>query len=356
MSEILEWVDVADLLGAVGVRNLSRSGSEWSFSCFSEYHAHGDSTPSAGMNATTGLWRCRNPACGLRGNAADFLAALKGYTYSEALRVLQERYGGGEISSAPGALEEEVERIRQSYTVADILRVPPSEDEYLDRFAVHWPMIPLGVPQELLYMYERGFHPRILNDWNIGFDDLSSRITIPIHDDQGKLVGIKGRAWDPEVQPRYIIIGDKTDGFPRYGFNTYMKSMHVFGLNRVETCRGMDLADLFVVEGEINVLAMHQLGWLNAVAVAGAEFSERQRELIVRHADSVCIFFDDDAAGNAGARKVAEMLQPYIPVKIVQGAGFDAADVLDPRKAATEQHLTTVLRAAVPYLLARLTA
>lgn len=332
MAEALEWVDVTDLLTATGARNLTRSGNEYTFSCMSGNHSHGDASPSAGMNARTSLWQCRSPACGLRGNAVDYLAALKGYTRSESMRLLQERYGGPEISTEPGALEAEVERIRAPQEHGNETRIMLNEDEYLDRFGIHWPESDhspvitgsdaLFLPEPMLYMLGRGFSSAMLNKWQIGFDDWSGRITIPIYDAAGILVGIKGRAWQQDAELRYITIGDALGRPPKYGFNTYMKSMHVFGLNRLRMGSSPVL-----VEGELNAIALDQLGY-DAIAVAGAAFSDRQAELIISRCKEITLYLDNDPAGITGTIRVAEALDPYMPVRVIIGAPADAAAML----------------------------
>lgn len=346
IAEALPWIDVGDLLTATGARNLTKSGNEYGFSCFSGSHAHGDSSPSAGMNATTSRWQCRSPNCGLRGNGADYLAALKGYTRTEALRVLGERYGGPEISAEPGALEAEVERIRAGLEIGQEERIMLSEDEYLDRYAVHWPVgTDWGdMPDPMAYMLGRGFSPQILNEFAIGFDDRSGRITIPVHDEESNLVGIKGRVWRNGDAPKYISLGDALGREPRYGYNTYMKSLFVFGANRASGNPAL------IVEGELNAVALTQLGYENAMAVAGSEFSERQAEIIVSRANAVTIYFDDDGAGHTGTQKVAEALHPYMPVLVVTSAGGDAADALDPTKRFSAEDLKNCLDSATSWL------
>lgn len=321
MSESLPWVDADDLLRSTGARNVSRSGNEITFSCGSGAHAHGDATPSAGMNAQTTLWRCRSPACGLRGNAVDYLVAFKELTRSEAVRVLSERYGGPERSVEAGALEAEVDRILAG-PVEEEPRKVPTRDEYHERFAVEWPLgsSASDFPDTpAAYMLDRGFYPAVLNSWQIGFDGVSDRITIPVFDVDGELVGIKGRAWRDGQTPKYLSLGDVLGRPSRYGFHTYQKSRHVFGLNRLQGKRCV------VCEGELNAIALDQME-IAAVAVAGAEFSKHQRELIVSHVDQVVIYFDPDDAGRGGMAKVAEMLDPFIAVSVIVGAPGDAAE------------------------------
>lgn len=354
MTEPLPWVDTEDLLKSTGARNLTKSGTEWTFSCFSGTHAHGDASPSAGMNSGTTFWRCRNPACGLRGNAVDYLIALKGYNHSEAYRILSERYGGPERSVEAGALAAELERIRAAREVEDVTRIMLTEDEYLDRFALHWPpgASAQELPAPMAYMLDRGFDAETLNDWDIGFDEVSDRITIPVYGVDGALVGIKGRTWRLDNALRYLTIGDAVGRDPRYGFNTYQKAQHVFGLHRCEAVND----DLILVEGELNVIAMHQMGWRNVVAIAGSEFSERQRDLLASRARSVCLYFDGDEAGSAGADQVVEGLTPYMPVLVATGASGDAGDAIDPTTDFSREDVRMLIDGAQSSLVLRLQA
>lgn len=345
-AEPLDWVDTTDLLQSTGARNLTRSGDEHTFSCMGGSHAHGDSSPSAGMNARTSLWRCRSAACGLKGNAVDYLIALKQYTRSEATRILSERYGGPENSVEQGQLLAELERIRAARDEPEEQRRYPTEDEYLDRFSLHWPAgaEPDDFPAPMAYMLRRGFTAETLNRWAIGYDQISDRITIPVYDSEGALVGIKGRAWD-DRQPRYLSIGDANGRPPRYGFDTYHKSQHVFGL---------DVANwaVVLVEGELNVIALWQMG-IPAVGVAGSDFSERQALLIASAFDEVTVFFDGDAAGDKGTERVMQMLTPYMSLSIVFGSFYDAADAIDPEKDFSEVDLRATLQSAQPWLSSR---
>lgn len=341
-ADELPWVDVVDLLANANLRNLSKSGSEWTFSCFSGNHSHGDATPSAGMNGRTTLWQCRSPSCGLRGNAADFVAALRGISRTEALRWLEERYGGPGLSVAPGELEEHVARIRSLAQHEDEQRVRPTEDE--QRRYVKNRELSNAARQ---YLSGRGFDDATLTEWGVGLDLLSHRITIPVRGPNGELVGFKARAIDPDLHPRYLVLGHQLgEQLWRYPYNTYRKGDFVFGLHRFRPGDGY----VVIVEGELNAIALDQME-IGAVAVAGAEFSERQREQIVSFFDEVVIFFDPDDAGAAGTRKVAEALTSDMAVKIVVDQLGDAARALESDSQFGREEVTRWIADAVPYSL-----
>ena len=72
-------------------------------------------------------------ACGLKGNAVDYLVALKGLNRTEALRVLEERYGGPQRAAEEGGLAAEVRRILDSHDVPEEPRAMIFEEEYVSR-------------------------------------------------------------------------------------------------------------------------------------------------------------------------------------------------------------------------------
>lgn len=329
----LSFIDALDFLTALGTRNVSRSGDEISFSCPSANHAHGDSNPSAGMNARTTLWRCRSAACGLRGDAVTYLTSFHGLNASEAQRVIDERYGGPEIGAEAGGLSAEVDRIL-SAAEEEPDRILPSE-EWLEIFRVDW----FGDP--IPYMLERGFSPQTLIDWQIGWDPNYRRIAIPIRDENGLLVGFKGRAID-DRHPRYIAIGDAAGRPEFYGFQTYRKSEVVFGLDRAQGDRAV------ICEGEFNALMLHQHGEHGAVGVAGSELSADQAQLIIERFSSAVVYFDADDAGKHGTRTVIEALSPYMPVCVVADAPDDAA--------ALGADAVSLIASAIPSLTLAITA
>lgn len=320
MLEDLFYINCRDLLESTDIKNISESGGEISFSCPSADHFHGDTSPSARMNSRTTAFICHG--CGKRGNAITFLAWHKSIPETVARRLLEERYGGGAISAGVGNLEDMVKKIMNPEVVEEEKRIPPNEAEWIKRFYIDWEAY--GRHGAIDYMYRRNFDPIILEKWEIGFDQYSNRITIPIRDHEGKLVGFKGRAWRENTIPRYMILGDNRNQH-RYGFQPYQKSKYVFGLDKIKQQCGLN--EIVIVEGELNVIAMDQHGYYMTVGIAGSDFSDFQARLIIESACSSILFLDNDKAGDKGTKKVIEMLSPYMPLDVVQNATGDAAEL-----------------------------
>src|SRR6201993_1149172 len=309
-------VDARDLLGKLGIEITSVSGHNLLFRC----PLHGsDRHPSARMHAQTGVWLCST--CQAKGNAMHFLSRLHGVPYESAKATIESLYGV-ELLAADGDLAKAVRRSLGLDLEPLPGRARPS-GLWVSFFVNAWEADENGL-RALDYMVEqRGFHLSMLDCFGIGYDPNSGRVAIAVRDKEGNLVGFKARAVDGK-HPRYLVLGDTTK--PRYGFHTYSKSEHVYGLNYMP-----DGARAVLVEGELNVVALAQKTKYLAIGVAGSEFSERQRELIVERCGSVVVYFDDDLAGRRGSKKVAQMLGPYLPVSIVRGARGDAAE-LDGRE------------------------
>jgi DNA primase len=335
----LSYIDSIDLLKSTGISNVTVNGSEISYSCPSSDHLHGDSRPSARMNVETTAFLCNG--CGWRGNAIHFLSKYKSIPETVARRLLEERYGGETLGAPIDDLANEVENIMKNDIKIEENRIAPSES-LIDAFEVNWykPSFEQGtmndpkeVPEGLYkYLHDRGFMQKSLQKWQIGYDKFSNRITIPIRDDHNNLVGFKGRAWRTDEPIKYLILGDNNLNVRRYGFQTYKKSDFVYGLrNYIEYLDIYNLEEdqqhIILAEGELNVISMDQKGFHNAVSIAGSEFSDIQCELIRTYASSVTIFFDDDNAGRRGTKKVVEKLSPYMPLRVVQNAPGDAAEL-----------------------------
>lgn len=312
----LDRVDVRDFLESLGVEIDSASGDNFNFLC----PFHRERHPSASMNFKTTQWLCR-VGCG-KGNAIHFLAKLRGMDNAEARDHIYARYGIG-----PGApiddLESEVRRnlARGAEPIREP-RVAPDES-WVDCFSIDWED---RSHPAVSYMLGRGFSVDGLRRWQIGYDPLSERVTIPVRDVYGQLVGFKGRSISDDAWPRYKIIGDPAKLW-RYNFHTYSKSEHVFGLDR---CVGDPIWQgcCYVVEGELNAIAMCERFNLHAIAVAGSEFSDRQRELIASRVGVVIIYFDQDLAGGRGVVKVASALMPFLAsVSVVLNPPDDAAAI-----------------------------
>ena len=337
----LRHVNVIDFLENLDIANISQdTADEVKFSCPFPDHTHGDSTPSARMNDgsknpdKTTVWTCYG--CKRSGYAVTFLAEYLGISRQQARNDIKQHYAPGYIAPKYGSIAKEFEARREALKRNHVTTNPPLDAEIIRKFDVDWGVYAeeYGDYPDVAYMLDRGFTPATLDDWGIGYDQLSKRITIPVCDPEGNLVGFKGRAWRKEARPKYLVLGDKEDR-QRYGFPTYDKSLIVFGLDR---CSNSDSQTLVLVEGEIDVMSLEVMG-IPAISVSGSSMSPTQAKLIRQYCDEVVLFFDNDVAGRNGIfgidkedgehkPGILEMLEPFIRVRVVGKHRRDANEYL----------------------------
>jgi DNA primase len=356
----LDQIETREMLEELGVGRIYESSmDEFLFSCPFDGHSHGDERPSAYMNngakqaSKNTVWKCHG--CGRSGNAISFVAEYQGISRSRATRELRERFAPGWHKPRGGSMRAEFE-LRKT-------RVKELEDEKYPEipvlgweayapFEVDWPSFEDVEGADAQYMYGRGFTTADLMEWRIGYDHASDRITIPVCDPEGELLGIKGRAWSKSVRMKYRILGDTTRTIARdgivYGFDPYLKSQVVFGIDKWGEQRSY-VWD----EGEINVMSWWKMK-VPAFATGSAHMSDAQVRIIREYADEVVIFVDPDTAGETGIwgyedkdgeyhPGAVEKLSPYVRVRIAATHTQDANDLLVARRT---NHARRLIREA----------
>jgi DNA primase len=350
--ELLELVDPEEMLQELGVQNVKDVGGEIQFSCPFPGHSHMDSTPSAYMtresrDAPDGgefpptTFHCFT--CGMKGTAITFVSEYEGVSPIVAKRFLKERFAPGYIPPNR-KISDVVKEILDKKNKPKVSREPKFLDQSeVDSRALDWEAADeirmgsmeeqLRVPIPMLYMLGRGFHPAVLQAFEIGFDPISSRISIPVRNHEGNLVGFKGRAWW-DTHPKYLVLGGD-----EYGFEPYEASRYLFALNLAR----FEGDTIIVREGELNAIAMHQKGWRNTVGVPTKRLSTRHILLLKTFAERAIVYFDDREDSERAARD----LTPYMPVKIAYSEN-DPADATPDEvegaiKSATRLHPTKLL-------------
>jgi DNA primase len=249
---------VERFLGSVGIEILGGSRSEIYCSC----PFHDDSHASFWINRRTGLWIC---AAGCGKGSIDRLAQMLGV----------------EISIEPDIsnLVELVEMYLAPKPKPFVL-----SDNYLKPFK----------SDNLWYLWDRGFSQEILEKFEVGFDNSTKRIVIPARNKKGQLMGIIRRATKSEQKPKYL---------------------YSEGMGKSELLFGMDKMDrqeyIILVEGSLDCMWMHQMGFTNTVSILGSSLSEDQAELLKQIEKKVLLFFDNDTAGYKGMFAAAEALEYY---------------------------------------------
>jgi DNA primase len=320
-----------DLLDMKNVR-LTSGGREANFSCPFPGHTHGDERPSAYMNVDTTLWWCFG--CHSKGNAISFVAQVQQVSQADAQRWLRDTYGIEFVEPQGGSMVGEVEaRFRPQPSAPTKTR--PSRSWVLSMKCDWWDDEPKFSDSDAKrYMFDRGFSRKTLEEWEAGYDFQTDRIAFPVYDADGGLIGIKGRAWKPDHQPKYWVVGDVDIQRPRFGFHPYDASEVVYGLHRRHDVRTVVLG-----EGELNAWACSQVGVERPCALGMSYMSEIHARLLSIYADECVLFFDPDKSGRNGVegrvsskgekvRGALALLEPHMTVRVVQGHEDDAAELL----------------------------
>lgn len=324
----LSLVDVEEFLIALGVQNLSYSDSDIRFSCPYPEHSFGDKSPSAYMNTETTAFICFS--CGRTGNAITFLADIADVPRTKARYWINQKWSDHfvEIDHFSSYIKSIIDR--SASAESKINRVVLPEEEVVIR-SVDWFSENSGWSK---YMLDRGFTPDILSSFEVGYDQILDRPVIAVRDDDGALVGFKGRAWREDQQPKYLVAGDTERSLIRYGprfnFAPYDASQYVFGLDKAKPIGGQ----LIFCEGELNVISMHQKGFTNTVGPSGSTVTDTQIKKIIRACDEVVIFFDSDLQDDSRAftakmkiAKVVDMLESFVSVRVVEDHEGDPAEM-----------------------------
>jgi 5S rRNA maturation endonuclease (ribonuclease M5) len=173
------------------------------------------------------------------------------------------------------------------------------------------------LPESILGLYDfepnhlvsKGYDPAILDEYDIGYDLVSKRVTFPIRDVYGRLVGISGRADNKYQQPRYKIYKEEFHYLDRRyelkkrsilwnAHNAWAKFMH-----------SPEQPVLILVEGFKAALYLIQLGYRDTVALMGSTISDVQRFILSMLGGVVIVFLDNDSAGLKGTRKIVHELR-----------------------------------------------
>lgn len=320
-------VDVEAFLNGIKVYGISDAGRDFRFSCPYPEHSFGDKSPSAYMNKETTAFICFS--CGKTGNAVTVLADVMEVSRTQARHWIAQKWGTGGFVE-PSDLKNYIMSKLAPAQVAPPKEILAVLDEArLVERAVDWQAafehyIELtGDDGPLIYMLSR-LMPETLTKFEVCYDHFSQRPCLTVRDEHGSLVGFKGRAWRDDQVPKYLVIGDTERSIAafgvRYGFAPYDASQYVYGLDRA---RPVDGTYIFC-EGEINVMAMHQLGFENTIGPSGSTVSAEQVRKIIERCEEIIVFFDYDI-GDPGKEvaalmkiaNVVALFEPFIVVRVV---------------------------------------
>lgn len=315
IDEIKARIDIVDLVSQSV--QLRRSGKNYTGFC--PFHKN-ERTPAFVVFADSGTWRCFGQ-CNEGGDIFKFVMKKENLDFGEALRYLAEKAGVQLRPETPQeqAAAEEHDHLRQLLEDAlvfyrhQLFNSPAGKqaleylrhkrglkDETLEAFGLGY--APQGWDVTLKYFTSRGASLEHLlsagliteRDSDIPdepkrrYDRFRHRIMIPIRDVRGRMAGFGARILNPEDVPKFLNspqtpIFDK--GHLLYGLDQARKAI-----------RTLDQA--VIVEGYLDVIALHQAGFANAVSPMGTALTEHQLNLLKRFSKRIVLALDPDAAGD----------------------------------------------------------
>ncbi|MCR5370435.1 MAG: DNA primase [Clostridium sp.] len=315
IEEVRARNDIVDIIS--GYIKLKKSGNSYFGLC----PFHGEKTPSFHVMPDRQMYHCFG--CGVSGNVYTFVMEYENFTFREAVEMLAERAGvtlpKAEFSREAREASEkkntllEINRLAANYYYYQ-LRNPQGKQgyEYLKRRKLTEETMKrfgLGYANKTsddLYRYlkeKKGYGDGDLRETGLFtysergvHDKFWNRVMFPIMDVNNRVIGFGGRVMG-EGEPKYLNSPET---------RIFEKSRNLYGLNYARTARR---GYLLLCEGYMDVIALHQAGFSNAVASLGTSLTERHAALLRRYTDTVILTYDSDDAGVKAALRAIPMLR-----------------------------------------------
>ena len=325
IDELVARNPIEDVVGQYV--SLKRSGANMFGLC----PFHGEKTASFSVAPDKGIYYCFG--CHKGGGVINFMMELEGLSYPDAVRSLAKRAG----MQVP-----EDEQYQSRYHAQERLWALHKEAA---RFFHSQLYAPIG-KQALEYALGRGMSKGILTTFGVGyapdswdsmvkamkakgyteqelmdsglvtrsqknnniFDRFRDRLMFPIIDVRGNVIGFGGRTLKNDKDTAKYLNSPETIIFN--------KRKNLFGLNLAKKSKENSL---ILVEGNIDVVALHQYGFDNAVASLGTSLTEEQAALMTRYAEQIILLYDGDQAGqNATQRAIPILEKAGLQVKVLK--------------------------------------
>lgn len=286
---------------------------------------HNEKTPSFTVYPATQSFYCFG--CGAGGDAITFLKKIENLDYLDAVKTLAQRAGlqmpqEGFDDSLSKRRRRILEMNREAARFYHSVLLSPEGkvgyDYYIGRALSAATINHFGLgfaPNQwdalLKHMRAKGYQPAELVDAGLArkgqkgyYDNFRNRVMTPIIDVRGNVIAFGGRVLD-DSKPKYINTGDTL---------VYKKTNELFALNFAKDSKE---DALILCEGYMDVIAMHQAGFTNAVAGCGTALTTEQVRLISHYAKEVILTYDADEAGQKALQKAMTLFdQTDVKVRI----------------------------------------
>ncbi len=324
VEEIRARNDIVDVVSGY-VRLQKKGGNYWACCPF-----HNENTPSFSVSRNKQMYHCFG--CGVSGNVYTFVMKYENYTFPEAVRALAER--AGVQLPEPEYSEEQRQRESRRARLLEVnkeaakffyfqLRSPRGAvgyqylqkreltEETMHRFGLGY--AGKNGAELVQYLRQKGFEDDLIRE--AGLASLSerygltsqfwNRVMYPIQDGSGRVIGFGGRVMG-EGEPKYLNSPETP---------VFDKRRNLYGLNFAKNARK---GNIILCEGYMDVIAMHQAGFSQAVASLGTAFTSEQANLLRRYTDNVLLAYDSDGAGvKAALRGIGILREAGLTGKVI---------------------------------------
>lgn len=333
-EQVKEKLDIVEVLSQY--IQVTKAGSTFKARC----PFHGEKTPSFIISPTRQSYHCFG--CGEHGDIFTFVEKMEGTDFKGALTQLAEKAGVTITYTKDSGVSKD-----EKDTLFEILQTATQFylRERMKQKDITEYLLKRGLTQETIESFGIGFAPQ---DWrqlyevlkvqykdsdieSAGlaikgdkgyYDRFRSRIMFPLKDSVGRVIGYSGRIWQGDEQSAKYINTPETPLFH--------KSKFLYGFDKAKTAI-RKLHFTLLVEGQMDLISAHQVGFTNAVALSGTALTEEHITLLGRISKNIVIALDADKAGITAALKSARIaLQHGFDVKVARFLdGKDASAIVE---------------------------
>ena len=324
IEEIRTKNDIVEVIS--GYVRLQKKGSNYFGLC----PFHNEKSPSFSVSPAKQMYYCFG--CGAGGNVITFLMEYENATFPEAVKMLAQRAGVDlpELEYSQEARKADSRRARllevnkeaakyfyyqlrnrQGAVGMQYLRQRQLSDETMNHFGLGYAN---KYSDDLIgYLKSKGYEEALIRDAGLCnvdekhgmYDKFWNRVMFPIQDINHRVIGFGGRVMG-DGKPKYLN-SPETEIFD--------KSRNLYGLNFARTSRK---GNIILCEGYMDVIAMHQAGFTQAVASLGTAFTAGQAMLLKRYAQEVLLSYDSDGAGtNAALRAIGILKEAGLTGRVI---------------------------------------
>ena len=361
LDELVERSDIVDVVSQY-VQLTKKGGNLFGLCPF-----HNEKTPSFSVSPDKQIYHCFG--CGKGGGVISFIMSIENLSFPDAVRFLADKNG---MTVPEESADQEIPRQRKRMLE-------------LNREAARWFYACLNGPggaKAAAYLDKRGITRKTANRFGLGaapegwdnllkamrekgftqdellaaglvtagqrrkesgtrsvYDKFRDRLIFPVIDIRGEVLGFSGRALNDDQDPKYLNSPETL---------VFSKRRTLFGMNLAKNTKR---SSILLVEGNIDVVTLHQAGFDNAVATMGTALTTEQTRLISRYAKEIVICYDNDPPGKKATERALDLLKNSeftvrvlkLPDRIVDGKAvkIDADDFIRLRGSdAFEQLLS----------------